>query len=216
MRKATTFLTIAALLVLLLAACAPAPSQQGEVPQGAEQPMPGAEQPLPGAGEPMVTPEQGEMTTPAPEETVVSEPPAAETAPVEPVETTGAITETGVIPPTGSMDPGRVSNLLGAAVASQDGEQIGAVDDFIVDLSTGSITYVVVAASAAESGENMLVPIPIALLTWDAATSTLQLALDKQTVLAAPYFEGGEYPDTQEMGWDATYSDYWATAIPGG
>lgn len=231
MNKVITFLAIAVLSALLLAACTTDSSQPGEPEPGVTETMPGVGEGLPGLGDPMTTPTEEGMGYPEPAETatgevsttetppseaVTTEPAEAATEPVEAAtEATTGVTETEVIPPTGPMDPGRITNLLGYPVMSQNGEQIGQVDDFIVDISSGAITYVVVNVSDTEGAEQILVPVPFTFLKWDATTGTLTLTTDQQTVLSAPAFEGGEYPDTQVADWDVEFRSYWETISPG-
>jgi hypothetical protein len=225
MNRIITYLVIATLLAVLLAACASDTNQQGEtVPgeavPGMTEPLPGFTEPVPGASDPLTPPDEPQSGYPPAEGTAGDATPAGETTPAEvmpttPVEATSEVSEPGVIPPTGPLDPGRVSNLFRSPVTSQDGEEIGLIDDFVANLETGTLAYVVVAVNGEEGAEKTLVPIPIVLLSWDASNGLLQLAVDRQTVLDAPSLEGGEYPNTQESGWDAEFQAYWESITPG-
>jgi sporulation protein YlmC with PRC-barrel domain len=53
-------------------------------------------------------------------------------------------TETPGVPVTGDVNPARLSNQLDFSVWSQDGEQIGEVEDMVLDLDNTRVAYVVV------------------------------------------------------------------------
>lgn len=93
---------------------------------------------------------------PATEEaTATSEVPAA-TETVMP----GDGTTTPGIPVTGENDPSRLSNQINFDVWNQDGEQIGEVNDMILDLDNARVAYVIVGTGGfLEIGEkDVLVP----------------------------------------------------------
>ena len=81
-----------------------------------------------------------------------------------PLETeTSSATDTATTPDvavTGEEDPARLSNQLGFDVWNQDGEQIGEVNDMILDLDNTRISYVIVGTGGfLEIGEkDVLVP----------------------------------------------------------
>lgn len=54
------------------------------------------------------------------------------------------LTTTPAVPVTGEDDPSRLSNLLDFDVWNQSGEQIGEVDDMVLDLDNPSISYVII------------------------------------------------------------------------
>src|SRR5215216_3309643 len=58
--------------------------------------------------------------------------------------TEGTTTETPGVPVTGDVNPARLSNQLDFTVWSQDGEQIGEVEDMVLDLDNTQVLYVVV------------------------------------------------------------------------
>lgn len=58
--------------------------------------------------------------------------------------TAGAGTTTPVVPVTGESDTSRVSNLLDLDVWNQDGEQVGEVEDMVLDMDNSNVSYVVI------------------------------------------------------------------------
>lgn len=143
MKKLAYFLTFLVALSMLLAACGPAD-------EGAE---------TPGVTEPggVLT---EEPTVPLVTEPVEpTEPLATEPMATEIVEVTEAVTGTEVLPPTGFVDPGRVSNLLDFDVWNQD-EQIGSVSDLVLDVDETQIDYVIVETGGFLGIGGKLVAVP--------------------------------------------------------
>ncbi|HET9913722.1 MAG TPA: PRC-barrel domain-containing protein [Anaerolineales bacterium] len=56
----------------------------------------------------------------------------------------GTATDEPGVPITGEINPARVSNQLDFSVWTQDGKQIGEVEDMIIDLDNRSVAYVIV------------------------------------------------------------------------
>lgn len=97
---------------------------------------------------------------------VVESPPPLTVESTETMEATEMPTEVGTattepgVPITGDVNPARVSNQLDFPVLSQDGEQVGDVDDMILDLDNRSVAYVIVTVTG---GATVAVP-------WDSLT----------------------------------------------
>lgn len=72
------------------------------------------------------------------------------------------MTTTPVVPVTGEESPSRVTNLLDFGVWNQNGEQIGDVEDMVLDLDNTMISYVIVGTGGfLELGEKELA------IPWD-------------------------------------------------
>jgi len=77
----------------------------------------------------------------------------------------GTATEEPGVPVTGDVNPARVSNQLDFPVLSQDGEQIGEVDDMVLDLDNRSVAYVVVSTGGFLDIGDKTIAVP-----WDSLT----------------------------------------------
>lgn len=76
---------------------------------------------------------------------------------------TDEATGTPGVPVTGELNPARLSNQLDFTVWSQDGEQIGEVDDMVLDLDNTRVAYVVVGTGGfLDLGEREI------LVPWDS------------------------------------------------
>ena len=214
-------------LTLILAACGGQSDTGTDVPSFTDEPI-GTEAGMP----PMDGTDTGEITTPAVTEAMATATVAA-TEPVSPTESVATVSPTQptggeVIPPTGAVDPGRVSNLLDFDVCNQEG-QIGAVDDLILDLDARKITYVVV-----EADENNPLSKDLKLVPWEAFTlvaadvttgtqttivdgpeNCFILNVDEAQFEGVPEFNFDNFPalGTDAGDWSADYDAYWQETI---
>jgi len=132
----------------------------------------------------------------------------------------GATTETPGVPVTGQVNPARLSNQLDFNVWSQDGEQIGEVDDMVLDLDNSQIAYVLVGTGGfLDLGErDVLVPWnSLQLQTGTGETTGGQenafiLQTDVDVFRNAPDFDlSANLPQAgQPSGdWDVDIRTYW-------
>ena len=202
-------------LTLVLAACGPTIGATGTSVGGT---LP-AETTTAGASE---------STLPAMTETTGTAPAMTETVGTPASGETGTPSGTEVLPPTGSTDPGRVSNILQFGVYNQNNEQIGNVQDLVVDFNLASISYVVV-----NSASGSLIPVPwdaLTLVTSDSGTqsgspNTFVLKVHQSVFDGAPTIDLSAFPQfgNEAGNWDADIRSYWEsnmgmgteTATPG-
>ena len=198
MRKINILVSTFVLAAMLLAAC------------GAEA----TSTSVPGTDVPMteeVTP-TSEMTT-----GTVEAPSGTET--VNPTEST-----TPGIPVTGEENPSRLSNQLDYNVWNQNGEQIGEVNDMVLDLDNAAVSYVIVGTGGfLEIGEkDVLVPWDKLELQTNASdntgseTNAFVLQADQQTFEDAPDTDVNSIlPGLGEPAndWDADIRSYWEGGV---
>jgi sporulation protein YlmC with PRC-barrel domain len=141
-------------------------------------------------------------------------------APTEAATEPGTTTETPGVPVTGGVNPARISNQLDFTVWSQNGEQIGEVDDMVLNLDNSRIAYVVVGTGGfLDLGErDILVPSnSLQLQTGTGETTGGQqnvfiLQTDLDVFQNAPDFDlGANLPQVgQPAGdWDIDIRTYW-------
>ena len=134
-------------------------------------------------------------------------------------EGTAAATDTPGVPVTGDINPARLSNQLDFTVWSQNGEQIGEVDDMVLDLDNTRVAYVVVGTGGfLDLGErHILVPWQsLKIQTGSGQTTGGQqnafiLQEDAEVFRNAPDFDLGSLPQAgQSAGeWDANIRTFW-------
>jgi sporulation protein YlmC with PRC-barrel domain len=139
----------------------------------------------------------------------------------------GATTETPGVPVTGDVNPARLSNQLDFTVWSQDGEQIGEVDDMVLDLDNTRVAYVVVGTGGfLDLGERtILVPWnALELQTGTGDTTGGQpnafvLTTELDVFRNAPDFDLANLPEAGQTAgdWDTDISTYWESGgVTGG
>ena len=168
--------------------------------------------------------------------TETMEPVATETA-----TEVGTATETAGVPVTGESNPSRLTNQLDFTVWSQDGEQIGEVDDMVLNLDNSQVAYVVVGTGGfLDLGErDILVPWNQLQLQTGTGDNTggqqnaFILQSDVDAFRNAPDFDLSTIPQMGQAAndWDTAIRTYWenpgagtgtgtgtgtATAAPGG
>ena len=194
MRKISVLLSLVVLAALALTACGGGATSTNVV-----------------SSPPPVTADTTEAATEAPASTE-----AATGAPTE----VGATTETPGVPVTGAVNPARLSNQLDFTVWSQDGEQIGEVDDMVLDLDNSQVAYVVVGTGGfLDLGEReILVPWnSLQLQTGTGDTTGGQqnafvLQGDVDLFRNAPDFDlNGNLPQMGQPAsdWDANIRSFW-------
>lgn len=126
------------------------------------------------------------------------------------------------IPVTGEEDPSRVSNLLDYDVWNENGEQIGEVNDMIVDLDNNRVSYIIVGAGGfLEIGErDVLVPWDQMMLQTDTGDENAFIFQgDQQMFDNAPDADVDAILPEQGQpanGWDLDFRNYWQSGvIPG-
>jgi sporulation protein YlmC with PRC-barrel domain len=134
---------------------------------------------------------------------------------------TQEITGTPGMPPTGLIDPSRVSVLLDLTVQDQAGESLGDVDDLVLNLRTMCLDYLILSPDAALALENDLVAVPWQAVavrgdaTEDLDNQALVLSIDSEALQNAPGFAAEGEPDLTEETWDLDLRDFWTENLTG-
>ena len=132
----------------------------------------------------------------------------------------GDMTSTPVIPVTGENNVARLSNQLNFDVWNQNDEQVGEVNDMVLDLDNARVAYVIVGPGGfLEIGEKDV------LIPWDQLEiRTVDNGQDNAFVLLADSEFLNNAPDTDinsvlpGMGlpagdWDADIRNFWETGV---
>jgi sporulation protein YlmC with PRC-barrel domain len=224
MKKLSFLLSAIVILTMALAACSGA-EQATETPFATEDGFVDETQMAPTL----------EATEPVVETPLATEP--AETEPVltptEVMETSEPITDTGDLPSTGAVDPGLASNLMDFDVWNTNDEQIGTVDDLILDLDEETVEYVVISVGgflglgdkeiavpweALElATESALVDTGTVTDTMDSHPNAFVLDVSEETINQAPDLDVDSLPDIGQdaPGWDDEFRNFWANLEAG-
>lgn len=107
--------------------------------------------------------------------------------------------------------------LTGDSVKNKSDEQLGTVEEIMIDLDHGQVAYVVMAAGGFLGLGEKYFAVPWSLLEVDTERHHVVVDLDKDAIENAPGFDKDNWPDTSDGGWlDEVYvyydvAPYWGT-----
>jgi sporulation protein YlmC with PRC-barrel domain len=92
----------------------------------------------------------------------------------------------------------KASKLIGTSVKNLQGENLGKIENFTIDLSAGRIVAVIVSSGGFMGMGNELSAVPPTALRFDAEHDTLQLDASKESLASSPHFKANEWPDLNQ------------------
>jgi sporulation protein YlmC with PRC-barrel domain len=87
------------------------------------------------------------------------------------------------------------STLIGNDVRNRQGEELGKVEDFMLDLETGRVAYAVLSFGGFLGLGNKLFAVPWSAFTLDSPHHAFVLDVSKERLKEAPGFDKGHWPD---------------------
>src|ERR1700722_8311595 len=104
------------------------------------------------------------------------------------------------------------SSLTGDRVVNLAGEDIGKINEIMVDTPTGRIAYAVLSFGGFLGMGDKLFAIPWSRLTLDEDRKVFVLDVDREMLESAPGFDKGSWPDMADRSWgQEIYSYYRST-----
>jgi hypothetical protein len=95
----------------------------------------------------------------------------------------------------------RAGKLMGTPVKNLQDQDLGKVDNFMVDLSTGRIVAVIISTGGFLDMGNELSAVPPAALRFNAERDTLQLDASRERLAGSPHFPANAWPDFSQPGY---------------
>jgi sporulation protein YlmC with PRC-barrel domain len=105
--------------------------------------------------------------------------------------------------------------LKGDKVVNLQDEDLGKIEDLMIDLERGRIAYAVLSFGGFLGMGDKLFAIPWDALTVDTGNKRLVLNVDKELLKRAPGFDKNHWPDMTDPAWGAElygyygYRPYW-------
>jgi sporulation protein YlmC with PRC-barrel domain len=113
-------------------------------------------------------------------------------------------------------DPGKrfrsvlsASTLEGDRVRNASGEDLGKIDEIMIDIPTGRIAYAVLSFGGFLGMGDRLFAIPWSVLKVDEDEKCLVLNVDKSLLEKAPGFDKNNWPDMSDTTWGAEVFSYY-------
>jgi sporulation protein YlmC with PRC-barrel domain len=107
------------------------------------------------------------------------------------------------------------STLAGDAVRNSAGDDLGNVDEIMIDIPSGKVAYAVLSFGGVLGMGNKLFAVPWSALTVDEDEKCFILDVDKETLESAPGFDKDNWPDMANNTWGSEVfrhygaSPYW-------
>lgn len=106
--------------------------------------------------------------------------------------------------------------LTGEQVRNMDGEDLGKIEEIMLEAADGRIAYAVLSFGGFLGMGNKLFAVPWPALSLDPAREGLILNVDKATLEAAPGFDKDDWPRFADRSWGTEihsyygYEPYWS------
>ncbi len=104
------------------------------------------------------------------------------------------------------------SSLTGDRVVNPAGEDIGKINEIMIDTPTGRIAYAVLSFGGFLGMGDKLFAIPWSRLTLDEDRKVFVLDVDREMLERAPGFDKGNWPDMTDRSWGAEIYSYYGVA----
>jgi len=110
--------------------------------------------------------------------------------------------------------PNKASEIIGMEVRNTENEKLGKVEDLIVDLSSGHVSYAILSMGGVLGIGDKLVVVPANQFSYAVGEKKLTLNTSKEVLQNAPRFEKGKWPDLNDPQWDAEAHKYYKEKYP--
>lgn len=103
------------------------------------------------------------------------------------------------------------STLSGDPVRNTRGEDLGKIEDFMIDLERGRIAYAVLSFGGVFGVGDKLFAVPWKALTIDTDRHAFLLDVPKERLRNAPGFDKDDWPDITSADWNTQIHSFYGT-----
>jgi sporulation protein YlmC with PRC-barrel domain len=93
------------------------------------------------------------------------------------------------------------STITGDKVRNPDGESLGHLEEIVIDLESGRVSYAVLASGGFLGLGDKLFAVPWDLLSVDTENKEVVLNVSKEMLENAPGFDKDNWPDSDDRSW---------------
>jgi sporulation protein YlmC with PRC-barrel domain len=96
----------------------------------------------------------------------------------------------------GEINPRRitVTTVIGNKVMNGSGKEIGKIEDIVIDLTCGNVSYLVVSSGGFAGIGDKFFAVPLEALTMDLKKKTFMVEIDKNKLRKARGFDKNSWP----------------------
>ena len=105
------------------------------------------------------------------------------------------------------------STLAGDSVKNPAGEDLGEVDEIMIDIPTGKVAYAVLSFGGFLGMGNKLFAVPWSALRVDEDSKNFILDVDRNKLENAPGFDQNDWPDMADPAWGARIDTYYEETL---
>ena len=105
--------------------------------------------------------------------------------------------------------------LMGNDVYNKDGEDLGDIKEFMIEMSSGRIAYAVLSFGGLLGMGDKLFAVPWAALTLDTANKRFTLNAVKDSLKDAPGFDKDHWPMMADKGWATGVHNFYGVTYSG-
>lgn len=102
--------------------------------------------------------------------------------------------------------------LIGNKVTNAQGEDLGHIEDFMIDLETGSVAYAVLSYGGILGYGDKLFAVPWRAFALDAKNKALRLEVERETLKNTPGFDKHAWPNTADREWGRQLHEQYGVA----
>jgi sporulation protein YlmC with PRC-barrel domain len=103
------------------------------------------------------------------------------------------------------------NSLLGNDVYNKDGEDLGDVNEFMIDMAPGKVAYAVLSFGGLMGMGDKLFAVPWAALELDTANKRFTLNVLKDALKDAPGFDKDQWPSMSDKTWASGVHQFYGT-----
>lgn len=101
------------------------------------------------------------------------------------------------------------SRITGSRVTNRAGEDLGKLEDLMLDLDRGRVAYAILSFGGFMGMGDKLFAIPIQALKQDGDRGRFLLDVDKERLKNAPGFDKNNWPSTADRSWGSQIHSYY-------
>lgn len=104
------------------------------------------------------------------------------------------------------------NTLLGNDVYNKDGEDLGDIKEFMLDMATGKVAYAVLSFGGLLGLGDKLFVVPWSALTLDTQNKRFTLNVPKASLKDAPGFNKDHWPSMSDKNWASGVHKFYGTS----
>jgi sporulation protein YlmC with PRC-barrel domain len=104
------------------------------------------------------------------------------------------------------------NTLLGNDVYNKDGEDLGDIKEFMIDMASGKVAYAVLSFGGLLGMGDKLFAVPWAALTLDTAKKRFTVSVLKDALKDAPGFDKDHWPSMSDQTWASGVHKFYGTS----